>query len=175
MLTPNTQAVDEKTLANALKITVWIDPQALKDLKIPKSKKNGHPFTYPDSLMQAMHMLQMQFNLSLRASEGFFRSILDFQDAPIKSPSYTQLYRRVKTSPPENMMKREEVTDIVLDKRGLHLYKKGEWHSLKQPVKIKWNKLYFMTDRETGSILHAEIKDEKTLEYYLRKTIEGMQ
>ncbi|CAM0117566.1 hypothetical protein RSOCI_04385 [Rhabdochlamydiaceae symbiont of Dictyostelium giganteum] len=120
-------------------------------------------------------MLQMQFNLSLRASEGFFRSILDFQDAPIKSPSYTQLYRRVKTSPPENMMERDTVTDIVLDKRGLRLYGKEKRKAFRPNVTIKWNKLYFMTDRETGSILHAEIKDEKTLEYYLRKTIEGMQ
>ncbi|CAM0117567.1 hypothetical protein RSOCI_04390 [Rhabdochlamydiaceae symbiont of Dictyostelium giganteum] len=33
MLTPNTQAVDEKTLANALKITVWIDPLSFKRFK----------------------------------------------------------------------------------------------------------------------------------------------
>jgi len=149
-----------KQLVNRGKINFWISPQISKDWKASKQKKNGHPFVYADEIIKAMCYIRFKFHLSLRETEGFFISIIQYISL-MKVPCYTQLCRRMKTLelPPE-LLAKQGVTDIILDTTGLKICGAGEWRAEKYGGKKGWKKLHIAMDPESGKLLLAEISDE---------------
>jgi hypothetical protein len=150
-----------KQLVNRGKIHFWISPQALKNWRAVKRKKNGHPFVYSDQLIQMICYVRFKFRLSLRETEGFVRSFITAMRKQLRVPSYTQICRRMKTLQlPNELLEKRNVTDIVLDATGLKVYGEGEWRAEKYGGKKRWRKLHLAMDMKTGKLLLAEITDE---------------
>ena len=100
-----------QNLINRGKIHFWIQEKAWKARKI---KKNGAPFIDSDEAMKALLYLRFTFSLSLRQLQGFVSC-------------YTQVCRRMqKIRSPKLLLKKQSVTDVVLDTTGLKVYGRGE-------------------------------------------------
>lgn len=146
-----------QSLINRGKINFWIHEKAWN---APRIKKNGAPFIYSDEAIQAMLYLRFTFTLSLRQMQGFVQSLFAMQKVTERVPSYTQVCRRMqKLKLPEDLVKRQSVTDIVLDTTGLKVYGTGEWRKKRYGGSSKWKKLHISMDLETGKIVLAEITD----------------
>lgn len=151
-----------KRLVNRGKIHFWVCPEVLKNWRADKCKKNGRPFVYSDQLMKAISYLRFKFRISLRETEGFFGSFVAAMRKRLRVPSYTQICRRMKTlGLPSELLKKREVTDIVLDTTGLKVYGEGEWRAEKYGGKKRWKKLHLAMDIRTGKLVFAEITDER--------------
>lgn len=150
-----------KQLVNRGKINLWIKPEALEQWKPAQVKKNGHPFHYSDELIKTMSFLRFKFKLSLRETEGFFRSFVEAIRSVLCTPCYTQVCRRMKTLQlPTELLGKKSVTDIALDTTGLKVYGEGEWRAEKYGGKKRWKKLHLALDPESGRLIIAEITDE---------------
>jgi len=95
-------------LVNRGKINFWIQPQILKNWKPPKEGNPHRPLLYSNALIRAMVYIRFKFHLSLRETEGFFRSFIDIIKGGTAVPSYTQVCRRMKhlSLPAELLTKR---------------------------------------------------------------------
>lgn len=150
-----------KQLVNRGKINLWIKPKVLEQWKPIQAKKNGHPFRYSDELIKTMSVLRFKFKLSLRETEGFFRSFVEAIGSVIPTPCYTQVCRRMKILQlPAELLGKKSITDIALDTTGLKVYGEGEWRAEKYGGKNRWKKLHLALDPESGQLILAEITDE---------------
>lgn len=150
-----------KQLVNRGKIHFWVSPQALKNWRAKKHKKNGRPFFYSNDLITAISYLRFKFRISLRETEGLFGSFVTAMRKCLRVPSYTQVCRRMKTlGLPFELLDKRNVTDIVLDTTGLKVYGEGEWRAEKYGGKKRWKKLHLGMDAKTGKLMFAEITDE---------------
>lgn len=164
-----------KRLVNRGKIHFWVSPQALRNWRAKKRKKNGHPFVYSNELIKAISYLRFKFKISLREAEGLFGSFMTAMRKRLRVPCYTQVCRRMKTlGLPSELLAKHNVTDIVLDTTGLKVYGEGEWRAEKYGGKKRWKKLHLAMDVKTGKLMFAEITEEHVhdtacLEKVLRK------
>jgi len=150
-----------KQLVNRGKIHFWISPEVIKNWKAKKQKKNGHPFVYSDDLIQTICYIRFKFQMSLREVEGFFSSFVSLIQKDFSVPCYTQICRRMKKlSLPAELLKKKNVTDIVLDTTGLKVLGEGEWCAQKYGGRKRWKKLHLAMDAESGKLVLAEITDE---------------
>lgn len=149
-----------KHLVNRGKINFWIKSDVLKPWK-NKQKKKGRPFLYSDDLIKAMAYIRFKFKISLRETEGFFRSLVKERGGVVKIPCYTQVCRRIKSLRlPAALLAKSNVTDIVLDTTGLKIYGEGEWRSTRYGSKKGWKKLHIAIDARSGKLILAEITHE---------------
>ena len=150
-----------KQLVNRGKIHFWVSPKALKNWRAKRRKKNGHPFVYSDLFIRTICYVRFKFRLSLRETEGFTSSLVTAMHKQLRTPSYTQICRRMKTLQlPNELVAKRDVTDIVLDTTGLKAYGEGEWRAEKYGGKKRWRKLHLAMDMATGKLILAEITDE---------------
>jgi len=153
-----------KSLVNRGSITLWLSPETLKSLKAKKVKgKAGRPFRYSDSAILVASTIRHVFKLSLRACEGFIKSIFHLLKSNLKVPCYTQICKRSKKiSLPKHFLKGKKVQHIVLDATGLKVYGEGEWKVKKHgPGKRRqWRKLHLAVDEGSQEIIFADITTE---------------
>lgn len=150
-----------KQLINRGKINFWMTSAAMKKWVLPKGKKkNGRPFSYSDNLIRTMCYIRFKFRLSLRETEGFFRSLIGMMEVFSEIPSYTQLCRRMKTLEISPEWLEKDVTDIALDTTGLKVYGEGEWRVEKYGGKKRWRKLHLALDAATGKLVLAKLSSE---------------
>jgi len=143
------------------KINFWVSPQVLRGWRAAKKKKTGRPFVYSDNLMKAMTYIRFKFHLSLRETEGFFRSLTFQLQLLVQIPCYTQLCRRMKyLGLSSDLLSKKNITDIVLDTTGLKIFGEGEWRAQKYGGKKAWRKLHLAMDLGSGKLMLAEITDE---------------
>lgn len=163
-----------KQLVNRGKINLWIRSETLESWKPEQIKKNGHPFRYSDELIKTMSFVRFKFKLSLRETEGFFQSFVTAIKSLFRTPSYTQVCRRMKTLKlPTELLTKKTITDIALDTTGLKVYGEGEWRAEKYGGKKRWQKLHLAMDPDTGKLIIAEITDEYVHDTtYLEKALQ---
>jgi len=107
-------------------------------------RKAGRPEKYSNSAIEAACMLRFFFHLSLRATEGFIRSIFDLMNLNLPVPSYSRLSRRMKELKLDfARLSSVQPTNIVIDATGVKLYGDGEWHREIHEVskRKKWKKM----------------------------------
>jgi hypothetical protein len=150
-----------KQLVNRGKINLWVNPDALEKWTPEPVKKNGHPFLYSNELIKTLSCLRFRFRLSLRETEGFFQSFINALKSLFRSPSYTQICRRMKILElPTDLLTKKNITDIALDTTGLKVYGEGEWRAEKYGGRKRWKKLHLALDAESGKLIIAEVTDE---------------
>ena len=133
-------------------IEKWIEEE--EDVKC-----RGRQRKYSDTAIQSMYTIRQVFNLKLRQTEGFTRSILKIMKIKLPIPDYTTISRRVRdlsinfvTTKPGNSI------NLILDSTGIKVVGEKEWTNHKHGTRQRkiWRKLHIgVTD--DGNIVAGEI------------------
>lgn len=112
-----------------------------------------------------MLMVRSFFHLTLRATEGFVRSVFELMDMEFAVPDYSTICRRsqyLKVSLPKDA---KGPLHAVLDSTGLKVFGEGEW-KVRQHGYTKrrtWRKLHLSVDSATHEI-QAVVLSEASLD-----------
>ena len=99
-------------------------------------------------------MLRSVFHLTLRATEGFLRSLFHLLEWELPVPDYTTLCQRAKRLGVSLGRKAAGPMQLVLDSTGLKVFGEGEW-KVRQHGYTKrrtWRKLHLSVASETQEI-----------------------
>jgi hypothetical protein len=121
----------------------------------PEEKlRRGHPVVYTDQAIRCLLTLKAVFQLPLRATEGFARSILELMRLPreLRAPCFSTISRRGRELHVDlGVHHTNEPLHLVVDSTGLKLHGEGEWKVKKHGwVKHRrWRKMHLLVDAGT--------------------------
>jgi hypothetical protein len=119
-------------LVNRGSLTLWVDQASLQAWRHQGPARRGAQFDYSDLAIQCLLTLRAIYHLTLRATEGFARSLFELMRLDLPVPDYTTLCRRAKTLCIDLPRQAEGPLHLVLDSTGLKVYGEGEW-KVRQP------------------------------------------
>lgn len=144
-------------LKNRGSLTVWVEGDVANGWKHTRqgAAKRGGQRRYSNLAIETCLMLRKVYNLPLRQTEGFVKSIFTLCSMSMPVPDYTTLSRRsngLKVSLSAGA--KGEVTDIVVDSTGLKVYGEGEWKVRKHGAgkHRTWMKLHIAANSESQQI-----------------------
>ena len=146
-------------------ITLWISEEDIGAWKPDGPRKRGGQFQYSDGAIQCLLMVRSVFHLTLRAAEGFLRSVFHLLEWELPVPDYTTLCKRAKRLAVSLLRKAAGPLHLVLDSTGLKVFGEGEW-KVRQHGYTKrrtWRKLHLSVDSETQEI-QAVVLSEASLD-----------
>jgi IS5 family transposase len=151
----------DQALVQRGNITLWITPEAIKGWAAKPTGRRGAPQKYSDLAIEAALTLRLLFQLPLRQTEGFLRSLLELMDLTLESPDHTTLSRRSSTVDVDlGVMLTKKTIHLIIDSTGLSIVGEGEWASAKHGERGKrgWRKLHIGVDR-AGQIIPPILTD----------------
>ena len=79
-------------------MTIWFSEEGIEKWleEEEKDKKPGRQKEYGDEAIKTMYIIRQVFNLRLRQTEGFVKSILTIMKLALPVPDYTTLARRAR-------------------------------------------------------------------------------
>src|SRR3954451_10641880 len=114
-------------LVNRGSLALWVDQAALEAWRNQGPTRRGAQFDYSDTAIQCLLTLRAVYHLTLRATEGFARSLLELMGLNLPVPDYTTLCRRAATVRITLPKKARGPFRLVIDSTGLKVYGEGEW------------------------------------------------
>ena len=151
----------ERGLVERGSLTFWITPEALDTWKPEPSGKRGGQRRYSDVAIRTAHILRLCFGFTLRATEGFVRSLFELLDLELQVPDHTTLSRRLRELEiPLGTKAGKGPVHLVLDSTGLSIFGEGEWARAKHGERGKrgWRKLHLGVS-DSGEILAQVVTD----------------
>jgi hypothetical protein len=142
-------------------ITLWVDQDTLGAWRYQGSARRGAQFEYSDLAIQCLLTLRSVYHLTLRATEGFARSLFEVMQVDLTVPDYTTLCRRAATVRISLPRKATGPLHLVLDSTGLKVYGEGEWKVRQHGYSKRrtWLKLHLAVDPQTHEIQAAMVTD----------------
>jgi hypothetical protein len=142
-------------------LTLWVDQETLRSWRYGGPAQRGAQFEYSDLAIECLLTLKAVFHLTLRAPEGFARSLLGLMGVDLPVPDYSTLCRRAATLPVTLPKKAEGPLHLVLDSTGLKVYGEGEWKVRQHGYSKRrtWLKLHLAVDPQTHEIQAAMVSD----------------
>jgi hypothetical protein len=117
---------------------------------------------YSDLAIETALSLRLLFDLPLRQTEGFLRSILQLMSLDLPCPDHTTLSRRNATVAVRQQLDRVSPgpLSLIVDSSGLKVYGQGEWHSQKHGERKckRWKKLHIGVD-DDGRIIASTVTE----------------
>jgi len=166
-----------RSLVNRGSLTFWISEDVLKGWEAAHNPtKRGHPFLFSDTAIIVALSLRFVYRLSLRATEGLVRSILQMMSIPLMAPGYTAICKRMKFLKIPSRLKKGGVRTLVLDASGLKVYGEGEWKVKKHGPgrRRKWKKIHLAMDAKTQEIVFCEVSKANVVDTeYFEKWVRG--
>lgn len=160
-----------RSLIKRGEITFWVTEGVLKSWRNKvRTGKRGAPFIYPDAVIQCCWLVRLFYHLPLRATEGFFRSLMKSWKLNLSVPSYSTLSRRPKGprwSPAAAAVKvGKEPIHVVVDSSGLKVFGEGEWKVRQHGADKRrtWRKLHVALNALSGDILCGELTRCETVD-----------
>ena len=142
-------------------LTIWFDESQIDAWYAERDiRKQGVPFTYSDISIQCGLVIREVFSLSLRATEGFVRSITQLMGLSLDVPNYTTLSRRQSSLDVEIPRRQSQQSiHIAIDSTGLKVYGDGEWKVRQHGISKRriGRKLHLGVDIKTQDIIAAEL------------------
>src|ERR1043165_3262754 len=114
-------------LVNRGSLTLWVDQDTLQAWRYQGPSRRGAQFEYSDPAIECLLTLRAVYHLTLRATEGFARSLFALMQVVLPVPDYTTLCRRAATVRITLPKKASGPLHLVLDSTGLKVYGEGEW------------------------------------------------
>jgi IS5 family transposase len=104
--------------------------------------------TYSDRAIETMLTIQAVYELPLRATVGFVRSLFAQVGILLEIPDYTTLSRRAQHIAITLKKNRKSASDLILDSTGAKVYGEGEWKARKHgwSKRRTWKKLHIGID-----------------------------
>jgi len=150
-----------KYLKNRGDLTIWFTQEGIEKWVEEKGRMRvrGRQREYSDMAIQTMYTFRQAFNLRLRQTEGFTKSILKIMKIKLPIPDYTTVSRRVSdlsinfvTTKPGSKI------NLILDSTGTKVVGEKEWINYKHGTRLRkiWRKLHIeVTDN--GNIIAEEV------------------
>jgi hypothetical protein len=145
-------------------LTVWLSNDAINSWRALPSGKPGGQRTYANIAIKAALTIRMVFQLPLRQTEGFLRSLADMLEVEIPIPDHTTLSRRLKTLGefPFRAVASHRPLHLLIDSTGLRIHV----GNLRKPPKHRaWRKLHLAVDAGTGEIVVSDLTSRRTHDY----------
>lgn len=116
--------------------------------------------TYSDVAIQCGLTIRELFQLLLRTTEGFLKSLVKLLGVALQVPGYSTLCRRQQTlavTLPRTVV--QEPRHLVVDSTGLKVYGEGEWKVRQHGVgkRWTWRKLHIAVDVQTQEVVAVEL------------------
>lgn len=146
-------------------ITLWISTEDFGAWQPEEPPKRGGQRRYSDGAIQCLLMVRSFFHLTLRATEGFARSLLELMNLTLAVPDYTTICKRSKELAVCLPRKAQGPLHVVLDSTGLKVFGEGEW-KVRQHGYTKrrtWRKLHLSVDSGSQEI-QAVVLSEASLD-----------
>jgi hypothetical protein len=142
-------------------LTLWVDQDALRAWQYQGPNQRGARFEYSDLAIECLLTLRSVYHLTLRATEGFARSLFGLMEADLPVPDYTTLCRRASTVRITLPKAAAGPLHLVLDSTGLKVYGEGEWKVRRHGYSKRrtWLKLHLAVDPRTHEIQAAMVTD----------------
>src|SRR4051794_5492130 len=148
-------------LVNRGSLTLWVDQETLQAWRYRGPSQRGAQFEYSDLAIECLLTLRAVYHLTLRATEGFARSLFDLMAVGLTVPDYTTLSRRAATVRITLPKKATGPLHLVLDSTGLKVYGEGEWKVRQHGYSKRrtWLKLHLGIDPQTHEIRAAIVSE----------------
>jgi hypothetical protein len=142
-------------------LTLWVDQAALQAWRYQGPARRGAQFRFSDTAIECLLTLRAVYRLTLRATEGFARSLFELMEVDLPVPDYTTLCRRAATVRITLPKKAEGPLHLILDSTGLKVYGEGEWKVRQHGYSKRrtWLKLHLAIDPETHEIRAAVVSE----------------
>ena len=165
--------MDNEALIRRGEITFWVREEVLEKWREKeRSGKRGAPTKYPDAIIECRWLVRLFYHLPLRATEGFFGSLMKSWKLDLPVPSYSTLSRRPK-GPRLTPSAAAQPIHAVVDSSGLKVYGEGEWKVRMHGVgkRRMWRKLHVGLHGLTGEVLSCEMTDKETVDAQMLPTL----
>jgi hypothetical protein len=142
-------------------LTLWVDQDTLRAWRYQGPARRGAQFEYSDLAIECLLTLRSVYHLTLRATEGFARSLFEVMAVDLTVPDYTTLCRRAATVRITLPKRAEGPLHLVLDSTGLKVYGEGEWKVRQHGYSKRrtWLKLHLAVDPRTHEIQAAMVTE----------------
>lgn len=141
-------------------LTFWLDEKIIRQWHSKaKTSHRGRPLEYTNAAIELALTLRAVFHLTLRATQGFIKSVFSWAKLELKTPDYTTLCKRqrnLEINLPRCNLSKEKL-HIVIDSTGLKVFGEGEW-KVRQHGYSKhrtWRKLQIALDVNSQEIVCA--------------------
>ena len=148
-------------LVNRGSLTLWVDRATLQAWRYQGPAKRGAQFEYSDLAIECLLTLRAVYHLTLRATEGFARSLFGLMGADLPVPDYSTLCRRAATVRVRLPKKASGPLHLVIDSTGLKVYGEGEWKVRQHGYSKRrtWLKLHLAVDPQSHEIQAAMVTE----------------
>lgn len=156
----NWRAYNE-ALVNRGSLTLWFEDSQIERWHQPeRSGYRGSPMRYSEVAIQCGLTIREIFQLTLRTTEGFLKSLVNMLDIPLQVPDYSTLCRRQQTlsvALPRSTSRQPR--HLVVDSTGLKVYGEGEWKVRQHGVgkRRTWRKLHIAVDAQSQEVVAVEL------------------
>ena len=142
-------------------LTLWVDEAPLPAWRYQGPTQRGAQFAYSDLAVECLLTLRAVYRLTLRATEGFARSLFGLMGLDLPVPDYSTLCRRAKTVRITLPKRSTGPLHLVLDSTGLKVYGEGEWKVRQYGYSQRrtWLKLHLAVDPQTQEIQAAVVSE----------------
>jgi IS5 family transposase len=140
-------------------LTLWVEQETLQAWRYQGPSQRGAQFESSDMAIECLLTLRAVSHLTLRATEGFARSLFALMAVDLDVPDYSTLCRRAKSVRITLPKKAEGPLHLILDSTGLKVYGEGEWKVRQHGYSKRrtWLKLHLAIDPETHEIQAAVV------------------
>ncbi len=142
-------------------LTLWVEEATLQAWRYRGPTQRGAQFQFSDLAIECLLTLRAVYRLTLRATEGFARSLFALMRVDLPVPDYTTLCRRAATVRITLPKKATGPLHLVLDSTGLKVYGEGEWKVRQHGYSKRrtWLKLHLAVDPQTHEIQAAMVTE----------------
>jgi hypothetical protein len=142
-------------------LTLWVEQETLRAWRYQGPTQRGAQLQYSDLAIECLLTLRAVYHLTLRATEGFARSLFGVMGLDLEIPDHTTLSRRAATVRITLPKRAEGPLHLVLDSTGLKVYGEGEWKVRKHGYSKRrtWLKLHLAVDPRTHEIQAAIVSE----------------
>jgi hypothetical protein len=142
-------------------LTLWVEQETLRAWRYQGPTQRGAQLQYSDLAIECLLTLRAVYHLTLRATEGFARSLFGVMGLDLEVPDHTTLSRRAAAVRVTLPKRAEGPLHLVLDSTGLKVYGEGEWKVRKHGYSKRrtWLKLHLAVDPRTHEIQAAIVSE----------------
>lgn len=172
-----------QSLVNRGSLTFWFEESAIeKWYSIERTGERGRPDVYSDAAIRCGLTIKAVFRVTLRALQGFIRSVFQLIGLPLACPHYSVFSRRGKglDIPFRKLLKPGEKLNVIFDSTGVKVFGEGEWKVRKfgYDKRRTWRKIHIGMDADTGQIVvgamsDGHMKDEVPM-LYMMDALDGI-
>ena len=172
-----------QSLVNRGSLTFWFEESSLqKWYSTDRTGERGRPDVYSDAAIRCALTIKAVFRVTLRALQGFVRSIFQLLGLPLICPHYSVFSRRGKglRIPYRKLLKPGEKLNVIFDSTGVKVFGEGEWKVRRHGYgkRRTWRKIHVGMDADTGQIVvgamsEGHVKDEIPM-LYMMDGLEGI-